>query len=150
MSRSQTRLTPSLANIRIVGRLTNSEWIYGRDVRIQAKYLARWAAAFLGLDNTTIPIIPVGDTANLSRDGRFQITVPDFSPRAGDLRIQAIDKTTGDLTALLIPTIPKYLAAKVQPGYPCEIVFAPCSLNSSQMHDSEGFAQRPDLADACR
>jgi hypothetical protein len=144
-----------LANIPIKGRLTQPERLYGREVEIQAKYIARWAAAFLGLDNATIPIIPAGDPVSLAPDGSFQIAVPDFSPRAGDLRIQATDKATGDLTALLIPTVPRYVAAKVGalqvlPGYPPEIVFEPCALNSSQRHDPEGFAQRPDMADACR
>jgi hypothetical protein len=99
-------------------------------------------------------VITLGDPVDLSPDGRFHLSIPDLSsPPNGDLRIQAKDKATGDPGALLIPE-PRARATrmgglKILREYPAEIVFTPCALNSSQLHDSEGFALRPDLEDAC-
>ena len=62
--------------------------LYGRQVKVQAKYVARWAQTFLESGKDIVTTIPVGDAAYPSLDGRFRLSVPDFSqdPLAGDSR----------------------------------------------------------------
>jgi hypothetical protein len=151
-----------LRSIAIHGALTLSERLYGRKVKLQAKYIARWAQSFLGLDDSIVTTIPVGDVAHVSADGRFRLVVPDLSqdPLAGtpdhpgELQVWAKDETSDAIVAKLIPTDPQFLKArmgglKVSNEYPSEVVFAPCAAGSAQRHDKEGFAMRPDIADAC-
>jgi hypothetical protein len=151
-----------LQNAWIAGTLTKPERLYGREVKLQVKYIARWAQSFLGLDDGMIPAIPVGNVTQLSADGRFRLSVPDFSrdPLAGapdhpgELQIWATDTTTGRVVAQLIPAGPpaaktRMGGLKIESRYPPETVFAPCVSNSAQVRDAEGFALRPDPADAC-
>lgn len=148
-----------LASIPIAGRLTHPDRLYGRDVRLQTRYIARWAGTFLGLDDNTVPVIPVGDAVGPSADGRFRLSVPDLSSlgasdHPGEIQIWAKDKTSGELVALLIPAGAQAITTRmgglrIMSGYPSEIAFAPCPMNSSELHDREGFALRPDLSDAC-
>lgn len=74
--------------------------------------------------------------------------------RSEEFQIWARDKVSGNLVALLIPEGHQSITTRmgglqVLSTYPTDIVFAPCDVNSAQMHDSEGFALRPDIADAC-
>lgn len=149
-------------SISIAGALIRSDRLYGREVTLHAKYLARWAQAFLGLDESIVTSIPVGDVAYLSADGHFTLVIPDLSqdPLAGaadhpgDLQIWAKDRTSEVIVAQLTPTGPQLIRTrmgglKVQNEYPSEIVFAPCAANPPQRHDRIGFAIRPDVSDAC-
>ncbi len=155
-------LCQPMRSIAIQGALTLSERLYGRKVTLQAKYIARWAQSFLGLDNSFVTSIPVGDTAHLSADGRFRLVIPDLSQdplagspdHAGEIQVWAKDETSGAIVAKLIPADPLFIKSKmgglkVQNQYPSEVVFAPCAEGSAQPHDQEGFAMRPAIYDAC-
>jgi hypothetical protein len=153
-----------LGSVAISGKLVRSDRLYGREIKLQAKYIARWAPTFPGIGNDLPLTISVGDVGLVSADGRFRMSVPDLardplagtSERAGELQIWAVDKTSGDAVAQLTPATPQPLKAgmgglKLRSEYPAEIVFAPCTVNpkSKQGHDQEGFALRPDPSDAC-
>jgi len=155
-------------NIEIQGVLARSDRLHGRDrlygheVKLKAKYLARWAQPFLQLGDSIFTTIPVGDAAHLSADGRFRLTIPDLSqdPLAGapdhpgELHIWAEDEISEALVAQLTPADPQSIRTrlgglKVQNAYPSEIVFAPCAVSSAEAHDRMGFAIRPDASDPC-
>jgi hypothetical protein len=151
-----------LANVWISGKLIRLDRLYGREVKLRAKYVARWAQPFLGLRDNIVVDIPVGEAADLDADGNFRILVPDLSQDAlagapdhpGALQIWAREKISEDLVALLMPagleaTERPIGGMKIQPEYPSEIVFAPCSANPPQVHDASGFALRPAPIDAC-
>jgi hypothetical protein len=151
-----------MRNIGIQGALIRSERLYGHKVKLQAKYIARWAQPFLGLDESIVTGIPIGDGAHLSADGRFRLVIPDLSqdPLAGapdhpgEIQVWAKDETSDALVAKLIPADPQFIKTrmgglKVRSEYPSEIVFAPCATRSAQGHDRIGFAMRPDIGDAC-
>ena len=144
--------------------LIRSDRFYGREVKLQARYVARWAQAFLGLDESIGTVIPIGEAVDLSADGPFRLTIPDLSqdPLAGtpdhpgELQIWAKDETSEALVAQLTPRDPRLIKTrmgglKVQNEYPSEIVFAPCAANSAHVHvhDRLGFAIRSDISDAC-
>lgn len=146
-----------LDTISITGRIIQPELLYKHGVSLQARYVARWARGFLGLVDDSVMVIPIGDPADLSADGRFRISVPDLfrdplagaPDDAGELQIWAIDKAGGDLLALLIPAIATRLGGlKILREYPSEVVFAPCAIVRSPLHDERGFAQRSDI-DGC-
>jgi hypothetical protein len=151
-----------MRNIAIQGALILSERLYGHKVKLQVKYIARWAQSFLGLDESVVTSIPIGDVAHLSADGRFRLVIPDLSqdPLAGtrdhpgELQVWAKDETSDAIVAKLIPEDPLFLKArmgglKVRNEYPSEVVFAPCAESSAQPHDKYGFAMRPAISDAC-
>jgi len=151
-----------LLSVSIAGALTRSDRLYGREVKLQAKYVARWAQSLLELGDGIVTAIPVGDVAYLSPDGRFRLSVPDLSqdPLAGasdhpgELQIWARDKTSDDIVAQLIPAAPRAIKTrmgglKIQSEYPSETVFAPCVANPRQLHDATGFALRPGASDSC-
>jgi hypothetical protein len=148
--------------ISIQGALIFPERLYGHKVKLQVKYIARWAPSFLGLDESIVTSIPIGDVAHLSADGRFRLVIPDLSqdPLAGtpdhpgEIQVWAKDETSDAIVAKLIPTDPQSLRArmgglKVRTEYPSEVVFAPCAERSAQAHDKMGFAKRPDFREAC-
>jgi hypothetical protein len=150
-----------LPSVGIVGAITRTDRLYGRDVKLQVKYVARWAQSFLELGDGIVTTIPVGE-AHLSPDGRFRLSVPDFSQdpwagapdHPGDLQIWAREKTSEDLVAQLIPAGPQVLKTqmgglKIRSEYPSEVVFVPCAANPPQVHDATGFALRPAPVDAC-
>jgi hypothetical protein len=129
---------------------------------VQARYVARWAQAFLGVDDTVATSFPVGDAADLPVDGHFRLVLPDLAqdPLAGapdhpgELRIYARNKISGLPVSQLISTNLQIAKTKtggfaVQSEYPSEIVFAPQPANCAPLHDSEGFAIRQDGWDAC-
>src|ERR1035438_2633801 len=155
-------LCKPMRSIAIQGALIFPERLYGRKVKLQAKYIARWVQSFLGLDESIVTSIPIGDVAHLSADGRFRLVIPDLSqdPLAGppdhpgEIQVWAKDETSDAIVAKLIPTDPQFLKArmgglKVSNEYPSEVVFTPCAANSAQPNDKIGFAMRPDIADAC-
>ena len=79
-------------------------------MRLQAKYVARWAQAFFGIDRDILTEIPVGAVAEPSVEGRFVLSIPDLSDdpvasapdRPGDLQIWARDRVTGAIIAQLV------------------------------------------------
>jgi hypothetical protein len=150
-----------LGNVWIAGRLIQSDPLYKHGVKLQARYIARWAHGFLGLADDSVLVIPVGDVAELGADGRFRLSVPDLSRdplagtpgAAGEIQIWAEEKTSNDLLAQLIPTghpivITRMGGLKLQGEYPSETVFAPCAIDRSLLHDETGFARRSDI-DGC-
>jgi hypothetical protein len=151
-----------LRNIGIQGALVRSDRLYGHKVKLQAKYLARWAQPFLGLDDSIGTSIPVGDVAYPSADGHFRLAIPDLSqdPLAGapdhpgEIQIWAKDETSEVIVAQLVPTDPQPMKTrmgglKVRNEYLSEIVFAPCPTSSAWAHNRIGFDIRPDPGDVC-
>jgi hypothetical protein len=150
-----------LPHVWIAGAVPRMDRFYGREVTVQAKYVARWAQSFLDLDNI-VTAIPVGDVASFSSDGRFRLSVPDFSqdPLAGatdhlgELQIWARDKVSERLVAQLILSAPGAMKTrmgglKILSEYPSDLVFAPCIVNPAAVHDATGFALRPGSSDLC-
>ena len=149
--------------VAISGKVAHPDRLYSRGATLQARYIARWATGFLGVDDSFVPVIPVGEASQVSADGSFKISVPDFSAPAGtagtidraeEFQIWAKDKISGNLMALLIPeghqsVTTRMGGLKILSTYPADIVFAPCDINSAQTHDAEGFALRPDTANTC-
>lgn len=128
-------------------------------VRLQMQYLARWAAAFLGLGKDIPLVIPLGNPATVSADGEFEMSVPDFandplagaSQESGELQIRALDAETGDQVGLVIPSGPlgsrtRFGGLPIQRNYSSFNSFGLCE-NGSR-YGKEGFAIRP-LADPC-
>jgi hypothetical protein len=151
-----------IASVRIAGALTRMDLLNGHEVRIQASYVARWVQPFLGVDKSFVTGIPVGDVVNLSTDGRFRLSIPDFSQDAmtaaadhpGELQIRARDKTSNIIVAQLIPSGSQVVKArmgglKILSEYPSEIVFMPCPEDVHPVHDAFGFALRTDLSWTC-
>jgi len=150
-------------SVLIAGTLVRSDRLYGREVKLQAKYVARWAARFLGLDESVVTFIPMGDSVKLTPDGLFKLMVPDLSQdpvagspdHAGELQIWATDQTGETVVAELVPIGVGILKTqmgglRVQRRYPSQIVFVPCLANPAAVYDREtGFAIRPGPYDAC-
>jgi hypothetical protein len=142
--------------ISITGALSRTDRLYASGVEFHARYVARWAQAFLGTGDGIVTSIPVGDAAYLWADGRFRLEIPDLSKEPnhpGDLQILARDRTTGAVVAQLIPIAPQFMRTrmgglKVQNAYPPEIVFTPCA-SDAHAHDLLGFASRSDAGDGC-
>jgi len=150
-----------LPNISIAGALTRMYQLQGREVKLRARYIARWAQSFLEIDSRILTAIPVGDEAGVSRDGHFRLSVPDFSQDAlastpdhfGEIQIWAQDKFSQEAVAELIPAGPKVIktrmgALKIQSEYP-EITFTPCVADPPRLHDAFGFALRTDDTSTC-
>jgi hypothetical protein len=74
-----------LPSVWITGRLTRSGRLYNHEVKLQAKYVARWAQSFFGFGDGIVTSIPIGSVAYVSADGRFRLSVPNLSqdPLAG-------------------------------------------------------------------
>ena len=104
-----------LADIRIEGRLILPDAFHGRTVKLQARFLARGAWTALGLDQSTVPVIQVGEDGGISLDGRFQIAVPEPSSteEQRELQIWARDTISGDLVALLIQADSKAACTRI-------------------------------------
>jgi hypothetical protein len=144
-----------VVDLEIHGILARPDRLWRHKVKLQARYIARWAGPFLGLGDTLITSIPVGDTVELTADGRFHLLLPDFSQslgRSGEFRIVATDETNEAVVAMLVP--PKSVRTRmgglvVSKDYPGELIFAPCAASSARVHDQEGFAIRPDISDSC-
>jgi len=48
-----------LSSVWINGALTRTDWLFGREVKLQVKYVARWAQSFLGLDEDLLTTVRV-------------------------------------------------------------------------------------------
>lgn len=152
-----------LGSIGIAGKVLQPERLTGHEVNLQARYIARWAQAFLGLGDILVNI-PIGEVASLPADYRFQMSVPDLArdplagafDHAGEIQIWAKDKTSGDDVAQLLPggstTFRTRMGGlKIQREYPAETIFAPCAVPRSLMLiRRDGFTIRPgDYKDPC-
>jgi hypothetical protein len=149
-------------NIALSGMVIPVDRLYKRPVKLQARYVARWAGSFLGLGGQIVTVIPIGDVTDMEVDSRFHLTIPDLSQNvsmmspSAELQIWAIDKVTDQAVALLIPQRSQPLKTRMgglrlQSEYPVDIVFAPCTVNADRLvrHDADGFAQRPTPYEAC-
>ena len=142
-------------NVSIYGEVIRRDRLYGLDVKVQAKYVARWAQKFLGVDPGIVMSFPVGAAVSLSEDGRFRLEIPDLSQSSeypAELQIWAKDNS-GAVVAKLMPMDPQPVESqtgslKIQNQYRSEIVFSPCA-EIPPRHDSRGFAMRPAPYDAC-
>jgi hypothetical protein len=141
--------------IRIAGTIARPSRFQGHQLTLQARWVIRWAAAFLGLDGNMVTSIPVGETADLSPERKFVLSVPDPDPDA-ELQIWARERDTGDLLAQLIPMGDDRLGRtkmgdlQVRGGPPPEIAFSLCAVDDGwRVHDKYGFTTRPLSDDAC-
>jgi hypothetical protein len=149
----------SLPDVPLAGTVIRLDRLFGRKVRLQAYYVARWASSFLGIADEIVTLIPIGDTGDISASGGFRLSLPDLShdalagspERSGEIQVWAREAATGKLVAQLIPVGPKAGAGglKIQNAYPSETVFAPCASNNSRVRDAMGFALRPGPEDLC-
>jgi len=67
-----------LRTVSITGALRSDEALW-RQLKLQAKYVARWGQKFLQLDTDSVIDIPVGEVAYPGEDGRFRLTIPDLA-----------------------------------------------------------------------
>ncbi len=150
-----------LPNISIAGIVTRADQLSRREVKLRARYVARWAQAFLEIDPRILTAIPVGDASDVSRDGHFRLSVPDFSQdplagaadHSGEIQIWAQDKFSQQAVGELIPAGPKAIktrmgALKIQSEY-AEMTFTPCVADLPRQHDAFGFALRTDDSNTC-
>jgi hypothetical protein len=120
--------------VTLSGKLARPEWLKGRDVRVQVKYVARWASSFLGITRELPLTMRLGGGTPVETDGRFQITVPDFTgEKPAELQVWIVDRKTGGDVAHLIPmgvanSGDRTGSLKIQSSYPGEIVFAACEV----------------------
>ena len=144
-----------LGSIEIAGRIVQRGRIPGHEIKVQAKYIARWAQPFLGMRDIAVSI-PVGDAAFPAADDRFRISVPDLARdpligapgHPGDIQLWARDKISGDDVAQLIPVGSPSIKTrmgglKIQSAYPPETTLAACALPGSLvLIHRDGFAIR--------
>jgi hypothetical protein len=129
----------------------------GHRLRIEAKYVALWASAFLGYDDGTTTEIPLAGESTVDDQGHFRLSVPDFrkdklanSPNhAAELRIWARDQDDDRVLAKL-----RFLSGNynIQPtrfgGIPLDSIgsslleFATCYADPPATRDEFGFNVR--------
>ena len=148
-----------IGTVSLRGRLTRTDWMDGRDLRLQARYVARWAPSFLGLKLLVPMIVPLNGRVAADADGRFDMTLPDFaqdpqsgsSDHTGEVQIWAVDPLHGTEIAHLIPVGKSNSgnrtgSLRIEPAYPTEVVFDPCSIGRPPMGliKRDGFVVRGD------
>jgi hypothetical protein len=152
----------TLPTVEMSGELARSDRLYERKVQLQARYVARWAQSFLGLDDEIGTFIPIGEPADISSSGEFHLSLPDLSRDAlagspdhpGELQIWARDAASGRIAAQLIPDASKLKPTRmgglpIQNPYPLKIVFTTCAANNPEVRDALGFTLRPGPYDNC-
>jgi hypothetical protein len=148
--------------ITITGKLRCTGNNCAKGLRLQARYVARWARDFLALSSDMVPVIPVGGATIQSDDGSFGITVPDLArdPVAGaanhdgELQVWAREPVGDAIPALVVPESPANIKTrmggmKLMSEYPAGMVFSICPTSPAMKHDRDGFAIRPPASDAC-
>jgi hypothetical protein len=138
--------------------------LYGREVKIEAKYAAYWAPAFLGFDDGTITEIPFFGSAVLDRKGAFTLAIPDLSTdrlvatmdRSPEISLWAREQASSAIVAQLRPSAKESTIGSIRLGRipigslsTSPPVFVPCAANPPAAHDQYGFGIRPDAEDAC-
>jgi hypothetical protein len=147
-------------NVRLMGNLIESDRLNAGKTRLEVKYVARWAAGFLGIGEDLTTDIPVGGTRYAAKDGSFEISLPDFSedPMAsasdpGEFQILTRDRTNGNIVARLVPTVESLRTRmgglEIRKAYADKIEFAACPGRGPHLHDALGFSVRPTAKDAC-
>jgi hypothetical protein len=115
--------------IHLRGRMGSPE----RDRAVDAiiRYDAHWSHNFFGIRDGMIQTFELG-RARVDANGRFEVTVPDFSKdvtsKNASLSVLVIEHDTGNLVARLVPPpVFQYegLALKILPSYDYEIAFSP-------------------------
>ena len=152
----------SLPDLPLGGVIIRTDRLFGRKVRLQAYYAARWASSFLDIADEIVTLIPIGETDDISASGGFRLSLPDFSrdelagspERSGEIQIWAREAATGKIVAQLIPVGSKAgetMAGglRIQNAYPSETFFAPCAANNPRVRDANGFTLRPGPEDQC-
>jgi hypothetical protein len=147
-------------NVRLMGNLIKSDRLNAREISLDVKYVARWAAGFLGIGEDLTTDIPVGGTRYAADDGSFEISIPDFSedPMAsasdpGEFQILTRDRTNGNILAQLVPTVESLRTSmrglQIRKAYPDRVEFAACPDRGPHLHDALGFSIRPTAKDVC-
>ena len=141
--------------VRIAGSIVRPARFQGHQLKLQASWVIRWAAAFLWLDGDLVTSIPIDQTVDVSPDHSFVMSVPDLAPDA-TLEIWARDRDTGDLLAQLIPVESaqpvrtKMGGLQVRGPAPSTMRFALCEVDGAwRAHDQFGFVARPQADDSC-
>ena len=142
-----------------IGRLNQ-----GRNVRIEAKYVALWTPAFLGYDDGTTTVIPLMGESEVDEQGRFRLSIPDFakdkiasaSNHAAELRIWALDLADDRLFAKLMLLPRTYQAQPTRfGGIPIDSIgsslleFAFCYADPPPVRDKFGFTIRSEAENDC-
>ena len=148
-------------SVQITASMIRADRLYGRDVNVQAKYVARWGAQFLGLDESTLITIPLGEPQHVST-GPFTMTVPDLSKdpiagasgHPGELQFWVSGAVDHAVVAQLVPAKGSGLTTPIggmtiQNGLPAEITFAPCGTSVISRDPETGFTLRPGRYDVC-
>ena len=68
-----------LPDIAIAGTLRRPDPLYGRDFKVQAKYITRWASAFFGREDNFSIGIPIGEAADVTAGEPLRLLVPDWT-----------------------------------------------------------------------
>jgi hypothetical protein len=95
----------AVPRVQITGQLPIMILGYGHPVQIEAKFVARWAAAFFRFDDGTSTEIPFGNAATLDERSIFHMLVPDLravvggGPQGsqGAIRFLVRDRVTGQI-----------------------------------------------------
>ncbi len=151
-----------VGNVSVSGKIQQAELLSKHEVLLQAKYLAHWASAAIGIGGEVPLTIPLGQPATLAPAGGFALSVPDFASdpgaraRLSEIQIWAVDRSTGENVAQLFPAgradaKTRASGLRIQRAYPAEIVFSPCTIDPQGhvMHTPEGFAIRPETSGPC-
>jgi hypothetical protein len=146
-------------NVEIRGVLARPERLGSPGVKLQVKYVSRWAQEFLELDGVLATNIPVGEAAAVS-EGRFRLSIPDFAAdasaakqdRGGEFQIWVKDDRGETVVGMLVPQ--ESVRARMRGlialhEYPFDVTFTPCMVSTEPRHDKIGFAIRSDVNDPC-
>jgi hypothetical protein len=146
-------------NVEIRGVLARPERFGSEAVKLQVKYVSRWAQEFLGLDGVLATNIPVGEASAISA-GRFRLSIPDFAAdasaakqdRGGEFQIWVKDASSENVVGMLVPQ--ESVRARMRGlialhEYPFDVTFTPCMASTEPRHDKIGFAIRSDVRDPC-
>ena len=147
-------------NVRLKGNLIESDRLNAHEIGLEVKYVARWAAGFLGIGEDLTTDIPVGGMRYAAEDGSFEISLPDFSedPMSsasdpGEFQILTRDRTNGNILAQLVPTVESLRTRmgglEIRKAYPDKVEFAACAGRGPHVRDALGFSVRPTSKDAC-
>jgi hypothetical protein len=136
----------------------------GRNLRIEATYVALWTPDFLGYDDGTATEIPLAGESEVDEQGRFRLSVPDFAKdklasapnHAAEIRIWARDLDDDRLFAKLKLLPGTYQAQPTRlGGIPIDSIgsslleFAVCYADPPAVRDKFGFTIRSEEENEC-
>jgi hypothetical protein len=144
-----------LPSVRLTGSLIQSDRLNAHEISLEVKYVARWAARFLGIGEDLTTGIPVA-AVRFPSDGSFELSLPDIGAtpdRGGEFQILTREGTNGRILAQLVPAVPSFRTRmgglEIRAAYPDRVEFAACPDPGPHLHDPLGFAIRPTAKDAC-